>query len=118
MQMTRAPLLLAILCLTACVGANPETEGGIIETTDEMSLASTGFPVAAVASERLAQQDDGSTLSAVQYDTALATPAMIAAAPAALCAGVGLGLVSSRNIAPPPDYIDSPGSMVIEATCK
>ena len=115
----RASLLLGTLCLAACVGgANQETEGGIIETTDEMSIANTGFPLTAVASQRLADLGDGTTLSAVQYDTALATPAMIAAAPAALCEGIDLGLVSSRNIIPTPDYFALPGFMVIEAICK
>lgn len=110
--------LLALVALSACVPSNPETTGGIIEMTDEMSIADIGFPVAAVISQRLASQDDGTTLSAVQYDTALATPEMIAAAPAALCAGVELSLVSSRQFAPTSDYLDITGSMVIEAICK
>lgn len=110
--------LVFTLALSACVQRDPETEGGIIETTDEMSIAQTGFPDAAVTMTRSANLDDGTTLRAVQYDTARATQAMIDAAPAALCAAFDLTLVSSRTIAPTSDYVEVPGDLVIEAICK
>jgi hypothetical protein len=114
--MKLAALILA-LALSACVQTDPETEGGIIETTDEMSVADTGFPNAAVIMTRSASQDDGTTLRAVQYDTALATPAMIGAAPSALCAAFDLTLVSSRSFAPNADYLEIADTMVIESIC-
>ncbi len=114
----RQDWVLGLGVLSACVQTDPESMGGIIETTDDMSIADTGFPFTAVMSHRLATQADGTTLSAVQFDAALATPDMIAAAPAALCAGVELSLVSSREVAPTLDDLDIAGSRVIEAICK
>ncbi len=111
-------VVLVALALSACTPPTYETEGGIIETTDEMSVAQTGFPNAAIVMTRSAQLPDGTTLRAVQYDAALATQEMIDASPSALCAAWDLALISSRHIPPTSDYEDIANSMVIEAICK
>jgi hypothetical protein len=105
-------------CVTTPVQQPTETDGGIIETTNEMSIAETGFPLAAVIMTRSVKLDDGLTMRAVQYDSALATQAMINAAPAALCAAFDLTLVSSKSFAPTPDYLEMPDTAVTEAICK
>lgn len=118
--MMRRGLVISLLALSACVAdpAPMETEGGIIETTDEMSIADTGFPNDAILMTRSKTLEDGTTLRAVQYYDAAATPKMISAAPAALCASQVLTLVSSRSFPANADYIDTPDTSVTEAICK
>ena len=116
----RRVLVISLLALSACVDtpAPMETVGGIIETTDEMSIADTGFPNDAILMTRSSTLDDGTTLRAVQNYNASATPQMVSAAPAALCASFDLTLVSSRSFAATSDYIDTPDTSVTEAICK
>ncbi len=117
-------ILLTLLLLAGCVTTAPVQQPTFCDcapvTTDEMSIAATGFPNAAIISQDgySAPEADGTTHKFVQFDTTLATPAQIAAAPAALCASQELTLVSSQIVAPGPDDFQAEDSMFVRAICQ
>jgi hypothetical protein len=62
--MTRAALV-AALALAACVQADPETVGGVIEMTDADYLAAYGLPGDAIIMTSGRKNDDGTYTEAV-----------------------------------------------------
>lgn len=106
--------------LAACTPTQDDSEyvGGLIEMTDQDYISTTGFPGEAVSVWGGRDLADGTRLQRVQFDPSLVTAEQIAAAPAILCAGVGLSLLSSQVRAPDADDLDIPGTKVVAAICK
>jgi hypothetical protein len=111
----------ALLLLSAC--AEPAQDvyncDCVLIPTEEETIARTGFPSALIYMEGGDFiEADKTHMSEVQFDATKATPAMIAAAPAALCAAEQRSLVSSTVVPPDPDDMDIEGSMIVRAICK
>ncbi len=108
------------LALAACAAPQDDYPCDCVEVpTDESSIAMTGFPLNVILSEGGERVDDRTDVEWIQYDTALATPEMLAAAPGNTCGYWGKTVVSTRFADSFPDDLEGkqPGGRYIVITC-